>query len=535
MIIPLLLFLLPLALIWVVRNRRWASNIDGPPPESVLLGPREPSKDDGATTGRDWQVDTVNQYGGVVKIKSLFNRPALLVSDPMSLHHILVKEPTVFAEWPPFTITSILRRCYISTTSLLFGEGLTATIGEKHRKQRKMLNPVFSWKNIREMAPRFFVVAKELKQSIQAKLDDGSQEIEMTTCLTHTALELIGQNGLGHSFSSSDSSHQALAKAVKELVATLSVLVPGAPFLPFFVRLGSASLRRRIIQTMPFSTIQELQYIVDTMASHMVQLFHEKKAKLLEATDETEQHDIMAILFKANKNSSASERLGDEELLGQMATFMFTATDTTSGALSRLFHLLAQHPEVQDKLFEEIAGQGEEPDCDILARFHTWTLFPPIPMVWRQTTEDTSLPLLHPVRGTDGRNLSSVEVPKGTDIFISILGANHHRPTWGKDASEWKPDRWLSPLPANVISNRSIAGAMTFSSGRRACIGFTFALLEMKVVLFCLLRSFEFTLVPNKEIGWNMGLFMTPVLKSSDSIHSHMPLRVKKRGIYGHK
>ncbi|KAJ6561525.1 cytochrome P450 [Mycena vulgaris] len=534
MILPLLLFLSLFAALWILRRRRWASNIDGPPSHSLLLG--NLLQMIAPATGRDWQVDAGNKYGGVVKIKGLLNQPSLLVSDPVALHHILVKEPAVFEQWAAVTITN----------SLLFGEGLIATVGEQHQKQRKMLNPVFSWKHIRGMAPTFFAIAKELEQSIQTQIANGPQDIEMTASLTRTALEFIGQNGLGHSFGSSggnpSESKNAFAEAIRELAATASVLMPAAPFVPVLVRLGSARLRRRIVEMIPFPPIQKLIYIADIMASQMEQIFHQKKDILAQAEpDETEHHDIMAILLKANKNSSASECLSDKELLAQMATLVFTATDTTSGAISRLLHLLAQHPEVQDKLFEEISAHEEEPDCDTLSSLpymdavirETLRVFPPVSMGFRQTIEDTSLPLLHPVRGNDGRDLSSIHVPKGTDVFISILGANHHRATWGEDASEWKPERWLSPLPDSVTANRSISGVyshmMTFLSGKRACIGFSFAQMEMKVVLFCLLRSFEFSLVPDKEIGWNMGILMTPVLKSFKSIHSHLVLRVQTR------
>ena len=75
------------------------------------------------------------------------------------------------------------------------------------------------------------------------------------------------------------------------------MLVPAAPFLPLLVRLGSARLRRRIVQMMPFALIQKLRYIVDIMASQMEQIFQEKKQSLSQSEpDQTEQHDIMAIL-----------------------------------------------------------------------------------------------------------------------------------------------------------------------------------------------------------------------------------------------
>ena len=52
---------------------------------------------------------------------------------------------------------------------------------------------------------------------------------------------------------------------------------------------------------------------------------------------------------------------------------MFAATDTTTSALTQTFHLIAQHPEVQDKLRNEIkeaklkAGGGDIPHDELMA------------------------------------------------------------------------------------------------------------------------------------------------------------------------
>lgn len=43
--------------------------------------------------------------------------------------------------------------------------------------------------------------------------------------------------------------------------------------------------------------------------------------------------------------------------------------------------------------------------------------------------------------------MREVIVPKGTNILLSILGSNTDPDLWGADASEWKPERWLSPFP----------------------------------------------------------------------------------------
>ena len=60
------------------------------------------------------------------------------------------------------------------------------------------------------------------------------------------------------------------------------------------------------------------------------------------------------------------------------------------------------------------------------------------------------LPLLKPIIGKDGTEIREIVVPRNTNIMASIVGANWNPDIWGADAYEWKPDRWLSPLPDSV-------------------------------------------------------------------------------------
>lgn len=64
--------------------------------------------------------------------------------------------------------------------------------------------------------------------------------------------------------------------------------------------------------------------------------------------------------------------------------------------------------------------------------------------------EDAILPLSWPIEGKDGKLIHEVLVPKGTAVFGGILASNRNKRLWGDDASEWKPERWLSPLPPAV-------------------------------------------------------------------------------------
>ena len=64
------------------------------------------------------------------------------------------------------------------------------------------------------------------------------------------------------------------------------------------------------------------------------------------------------------------------------------------------------------------------------------------------------LPLTHPISLTDGTITTEIPLPANTDIFISIANSNRNPRIWGTDADEWRPERWLRPLPESVAEAR---------------------------------------------------------------------------------
>lgn len=61
------------------------------------------------------------------------------------------------------------------------------------------------------------------------------------------------------------------------------------------------------------------------------------------------------------------------------------------------------------------------------------------------------MPLLWPIKSADGKStIKEVPIKKNTNVIMSILGANRNTEIWGPDAEEWKPERWLKPLPESV-------------------------------------------------------------------------------------
>lgn len=64
------------------------------------------------------------------------------------------------------------------------------------------------------------------------------------------------------------------------------------------------------------------------------------------------------------------------------------------------------------------------------------------------------LPLSEPVRGRDGSMISQIPLPKNTTVFIGLISANTYKGIWGPDGHQWKPERWLSPLPEAVTESK---------------------------------------------------------------------------------
>ncbi len=66
------------------------------------------------------------------------------------------------------------------------------------------------------------------------------------------------------------------------------------------------------------------------------------------------------------------------------------------------------------------------------------------------TRSDVVLPLSCPIQDVDGRRVHEIFVPKNTNVFAQIYNLNRDPSIWGTDAAEWKPERWLGPLPQSV-------------------------------------------------------------------------------------
>ncbi|KAM5540026.1 hypothetical protein V8D89_006166 [Ganoderma adspersum] len=223
-----------------------------------------------------------------------------------------------------------LSKCTTSSAldRLLIGPGLLRTYGAAHKKQRKMLNPVFSGAHMRNLTPLFYDVADRLRAALESRVQDGPEDLDVLAWMGRTALELIGRGGLGYPFDPLVSdSRDVFTESIKKFVPAADNVVWTQEFAPYLSYLGPAWFRRFLLELVPISGIQRLKTISDITNKRMEEIYFAKKAAT-ESGDTDLLHgvgegkDIMSVLLRENMKASEEDRLTDEEVLAQMGIFI---------------------------------------------------------------------------------------------------------------------------------------------------------------------------------------------------------------------
>jgi len=495
----------------------------------------------GITTRNGWEFmdDMVDKYGGIVKLRDIFGNKMLYVTDPAALQAIISNHNHVYEEAEGF----------VNGTRLVFGPSILSAMGHAHRKQRKMLNPVFSQVNLKNVAPILDSVGRTLRIAVESQLKDGPKTIDMLRWCSRGTLEMVGQAMIDYSFD------PLLEERRNEYASAITAAFPAtfAVSLHFFAALiwtklfGFNRFGSWLVNMYPNAKVQRAKSLWTTLWSRAERLVNEKIAVAVVngkavSTDSEPRgangRDLLHVLVKANLAAQEDDRLTDEELVAQVNTIIFGAVDTSTSTVSRLLYTLALHSEAQEKLRGEIqafASSNDEvsfeklmdlPFLDAVYR-ETVRVYPPVHVMNRETQDSAVLPVGRPFEGNNGSVVREVVIDKGTTVVIGIHGYNRSKAIWGEDAKEWKPERWLSPLPdsAKNPTGAVLSNIMTFVGGARSCMGYKFAELQIKMTVFHLLQSLKLSL-GKQEIVWNTSRVSYPTT-SFEISESSMPLHVE--------
>ncbi|OJA09059.1 hypothetical protein AZE42_04725 [Rhizopogon vesiculosus] len=491
----------------------------------------------------------VKEYGTTLKYKGFFYTDRLFTMDTRALNHVLTHSSDY---QKPSQVRYNLSR--ILGEGVLFVEGGLNIVNRQvfaifpyvkrcdfdAMSQRRIMNPAFGPAQIRALTDIFFSKSIKLRDVWSTMTASGEHAIRIDVMgwLSKMTLDVIGLAGFNYEFDALNSNEKP-----NELNQAFSVMFSAGqrvsllPILKAWIPL---------LRWIPSDRDRKIDMAQNTMNRIGRQLLSDAKAAIMSSyggglieKSSLQGRDLLSLLVRANMATDIpeSQRISDEDVLAQVPTFLVAGHETTSTATTWALYALCLRPDIQTKLREELLTvETDTPSMDELMALpyldavvrETLRVHAPVPSTVRIAMKDDILPLDTPFTDKYGVVHAGIKISKGDPIFIPILAINRSEAIWGTDAKEFNPDRWASP-PEVASQVPGVWGhLLTFLGGPRACIGYRFSLVEMKALLFTLLRAFEFELaVPASDIGKKSTIVQRPILLSDPENKNQLPLLVK--------
>jgi cytochrome P450 len=355
---------------------------------------------------------------------------------------------------------------------LLLGNGLLTSEGDFWLRQRRLIQPVFQRERILSYAADMTACAeRQLDGWRGGDVRDLHAEMRQLTLAIATKT-LFGVDGADQS--------EAVGRALHDAMGTFSER--------FFRIL-------RIPESVPTPGNLRIRKAIRRLDAILYGLINQRRAEA-----EGEKHDLLSILLHARHESDGSG-MTDKQLRDEAMTLFLAGHETTALVLSWGWYLLAQHAEVVEKLEAELrqALGGRTPTVADLPNLRytemvvqeVMRLYPPAYAIGRQAT--------------DACTLDGYAVPAGGTILMSQWVV-HRDPRYFDDPERFYPERWTDGLAKRLPRY----AYFPFGGGQRVCIGNTFALMELPLVLATIAQRFRFTLPPGPPVRPRPQLTLQP-------------------------
>ena len=384
----------------------------------------------------------------------------------------------------------------------VLGHSLLTDDGPGYRRQRRIVQPLFTARQVRRYAP---LMLQEALATADALADVGiapgtEERADLHLLAMRYTLRVVGRTLFGDD--------------VERLVPVLDALIP---------EVGDA-IRRRGLQVaqvpMRWPTLRnrrprrlhrELQDVVEEVLAGCARsdLGHSRDDLVGRLYDAADPAGAAPSARAAGQGSPAGGKdcrrgndgpargndshcgngspvgLTAQEVRDQALVFLLAGHETTAVALTSTLHLIGCHPDVQGDLVAEldsVLGRGpvrlEDVERLVATRAalqEAMRLYPPAYAVDRVTTA----PL----------QLAGYLVPPGTVVAASPWSTHRHPGFW-PDPERFDPARFLGN------QERPRYAWFPFGGGPRSCVGEHFAMLEATILLAALLRRYTVTAEP---------------------------------------
>ena len=385
-------------------------------------------------------------FGDVARLRTP-RHPTIVLNHPDLVWDVLVTDHRSFRKGPT-----------IQTARRVLGDGLLTSEGDHHRRQRRLIQPLFHVSRLDAYVPAML----ELTERAGASWRDGAV-LDVHAEMSRLTLAIVVATLFGADLP--DAEARAVSAALTEVMRQYPRSF--SPLLPLTERLPLPANRRFERATAVFDHV-----VYDLIARRRA--------------EGAAGEDLLSRLIRAHDEDGS---MTPAQLRDEAITLFLAGHETTSNALSWAWHLLGRHPDAEAELAAEalaaeldpVSGAAA-PDALPFARAvldESMRRYPPAWAIGRRATE------LHRVRGYD--------IAPGSITVVSpwLL---HHDPRWWKEPDAFAPRRWLEPG-----TDRPRAAFLPFGAGPRMCVGEPFARLEAVLLLATIARAWRFEPLTDDE------------------------------------
>ncbi len=363
--------------------------------------------------------------------------------------------------------------------------GLPFLQKDEHRKHRRLMMPAFHKQAVQTYHNDMVTSTLEMldQWKVNQRIDVSQEMLRLTMRIT--ALTLFGQE----SVQEGERVGSIVEKWI-DYVMSLSHLLPYD--LPGFRYRGWLDLSKEI-----------------ETATRM--LIDNKRAA--GAND----HSLLSMLIQTRDRDGSS--LSEDELIGHISLLLWGSRDASVYAATWTLFLLSQHPDIQADLVDELDEvlDGNSPSVEQLDQ---------LPLLERVIKESLRLlppfPVIHRV-SAEANELGGYSIPEGVEVIMSTYHTHRIEEIYPYPLA-FNPDRWLSIQP-------SVFEFTPFSGGPRMCIGSSFAMQELKVILVLVLQRYRLELVPGARVDRLVHVTLTP--KNGIPMTVHRQDRQFQQGVGG--
>jgi cytochrome P450 len=379
----------------------------------------------------------------------------------------------------------------LEVTKHLLGEGLLASEGDFHLRQRRLAQPAFHRQRVAAYAATMSCYARRLSDSWEAGETRNIHEDMMGLTLAIVGKTLF------------DADVQSDAREIGESLAVAitmfdRLVIPYAKLMTYIPGSGMGAFRRAKdrLDTIIYRMIAEHRQGPDR---------GDLLSMLLLARDTEEGAPSGAI-------SEFGDSMSDLQVRNETMTILLAGHETVANALTWTWYLLSSHPEVEAQLHREV-------DEHLEGRLPGESDWPKLRYAYAVLAE--SMRLYPPAWATGRRALESIEIGGYTipaeAVVIMSQYTMHRDPRYFPDPERFDPSRWLQPADLPKFAY------FPFGGGPHLCIGEGFAWMEGVLALATLAQRWKLRLDPRYKVGFEPKITLRPA--------KGMPMTLERRGV----